>query len=41
MEVHLETFQAKFDYLDLDVVFKVMAAILFLMDMVSAQYIEK
>ena len=41
MEVHLDNHQAMFDYHDLHLIFKVMVAILFLMEMVSAQYLEK
>ena len=39
MEVHLDNLQAKFDYFDLDLIFKVMVAIMFLVDLVSAQYV--
>ena len=41
VEVHLDNLQAKLDYCDLDLIFKVMEAILFVVDMVSAQYPEK
>ena len=41
MELHPDNFQAKFDYRDLDLIFKVIATILFVVDMVSAQYLKK
>ena len=41
MQVHLDDRQAKLDYHDLDLIFKVMATILTVVEMVSAQYIEK
>ena len=41
MEVHLDDFQAKFGYHDLDLIFKVMAAILFVVDIFVAQYLVK
>ena len=43
MEVHVDDFHAKLDYRDLDlhVIFKVMVTILFVVEMVFAQYLEK
>ena len=41
MEVHLDDLQAKFNNCDLNLIFKVMAAILIVVEMVSAQYLEK
>ena len=41
MEVLLDRLQAKLDYRDLDLSLKVMAVILFVVDMVYAQYLEK
>ena len=41
MEVHLENFQDKFDYHDLDLIFKVMAAIWMVVETVFAQYLKK
>ena len=38
MEVHLDNLQANFDYRDFDLIFKVMAAILIVVEMVSDQY---
>ena len=39
MEVQLDKLQVKFDYHSLNLIFK--AAILFVVEMVSAQYLEK
>ena len=41
MEVHLDNLQAKFDNHDLDWTFELMAGKLFVMEMGSAQYLEK
>ena len=41
MEVHLDNLQAKFDYHNLDLIFKVMAAILFILEIISVEYPEK
>ena len=41
MKVHLVELQVKYNYRDLDLIFKVIAAILFFMEMVSAQFLEK
>ena len=41
MEVHLDDLQAMFNYRDLDLIFKVMTAILIVVEMVSAQYISR
>ena len=40
MEVHLDEIHTKFDYHDLDRIFKVMAFILIVVEMVSAQYLD-
>ena len=37
MEVHLNDFQAKFVYRDLDLILKIMVAILIVVEMVSIQ----
>ena len=41
MQVHQENLHAMLEYHDLDLVFKVMEAILFDVKIVSAQYLEK
>ena len=41
MEMHLDELQATFDYRNLDLIFEVMVAILFVMEMVSSQHPEK
>ena len=41
MPLYLYNFQAKFDYRDLDLIYKVVVAILFVVHMVFAQYLEK
>ena len=38
--MHLDNLQAKFDYRDLDLIFKIIATIMFVVDVVSAQYLE-
>ena len=40
MEVHLENLQLMFDNCDFDLILKVMVSILFVMELVSAQYLE-
>ena len=39
MEVHLDNLQAKFEYHDLYLIFKVMVAILIVVEIVSAQFL--
>ena len=41
MEVHLDNLQAEFDYYNLDLIFRVMAVIFIVVEMVSAQYLKK
>ena len=41
VEVHLDNLQVKYYYSDLDLIFKIMEAILIVVEMVSIQYLEK
>ena len=41
MKVLLDELQAKFDYCDLDLIFKVIAAIMVVVEIISTQYVEK